>query len=121
MLEWDSKNGKFNGDPAYIVDKEGKPVYQEATISIYEDNINDSLSSLREDTRIKDPNMTKEDFMVATFAHEGDHDLNTKAIGIIKKRQDGGAKFDVKAKVEDPAYKVTFKVLREIKKIRGRN
>jgi RHS repeat-associated protein len=121
VLEWDSQNGKFKGEPAYIKDKDGNFVYQEATISIYEENIERDLSALQNDPSIKDSKMTKEDFMVATFGHEGDHNLNTKAIGIIKKRQDGGGKFDVQKKVEDPAYKVTFKVLKEIKKIRGKN
>jgi RHS repeat-associated protein len=121
VLEWDSTNGKFKGEPAYTKDKDGKFVYQEATISIYEENIERDLSALQKDPSIKDPQMTKEDFMVATFGHEGDHDLNTKAIGIIKKRQDGGDKFNVQKKVEKPAYKVTFKILKEIKKIRGKN
>jgi|GEM_PF-2548622 len=121
VLEWDAQNGKFKGEPAYIKDKNGNFVYQEATISIYEGNIERDLTALQNDPGIKDPKMTKEDFMIATFGHEGDHDLNTKAISIIKKRQDGGKKFDVQKRVEDPAYKVTFKILKEIKKSRGKN
>ena len=121
ILEWDSANGKFNGDPAYIKDKDGNSVYREATISIYEENIENSLSGLQKDPSIKDPKMTKEDFVVATFGHEGDHDLNVKAIATIKKRQDGGERYNVQKKVEKPAYDVTFKILKEIKKARGRN
>jgi RHS repeat-associated protein len=121
VLEWDSENGKFKGDPAYIKDKDGNFVYKEATISIYEENIEGSLSGLQQDPSIKDPKMTKEDSTVATFGHKGDHDLNVKAIATIKKRQDGGDKYNVRKKVEKPAYDVTFKILKEIKKARGRN
>lgn len=121
VLEWDSQNGKFKGDPAYIKDKDGNFIYKEATISIYEENIERDLSALANSKKINDPKMTKEDFMVSTFGHEGDHDLNVKAIGTIKKRQDGGGNYNVQKKVEKPAYDVTFKILKEIKKARARN
>jgi hypothetical protein len=121
VLEWDSANGKFAGDPAYIKDKDGNSVYREATISIYEENVERDLSAIANSERIKDPKLTKEDFMVSTFGHEGDHNLNVKAIATIKKRQDGGPKYDVFKKVEKPAYDVTFKILKQIKKARGRN
>jgi hypothetical protein len=119
-LEWDSENGKFAGDPAYIKDKDGNSVYKEATITLYEGNIDESIDFLRNSGKVKDPALTTQEYMVSTFGHEGDHDLNKKAIATIKKRQDGGDKFDVFKKVEKPAYDVTFKILKEIKKARGR-
>ena len=121
VLEWDSENGKFKGDPAYIKDKDGNSVYKEATITIYEGNIEESIDFLKNSGRVKDQALTTQEYMVSTFGHEGDHDLNVKAISIIKKRQEGGPKFDVFKKVEKPAYDVTFKILKEIKKARGRN
>jgi RHS repeat-associated protein len=106
VLEWDEVNGKFKGDPAYIA---GKKEYQEATISIFDENIEEDLSAIANTEKIRDPALTKEDYIVATFGHEGDHDLNSKAISTIRKRQDGGDKYDVYKKVEKPAYDVTFK------------
>jgi RHS repeat-associated protein len=121
VLEWDSENGKFKGDPAYIKDKDGNFVYKESTITIYEGNIDESIDAIRNSEKVKDPALTTQEYMVSTFGHEGDHDLNVKAIATIKKRQDGGEKFDVQKKVEKPAYDVTFKILREIKRARRRN
>jgi RHS repeat-associated protein len=120
-LEWDSENGKFKGDPAYIKDKDGNYVYKEATITIYEGNIEESIDFLRNSGKVKDPALTTQEYMVSTFGHEGEHDLNTKAIATIKKRQDGGDKYNVFKKVEKPAYDVTFKILKEIKEARNKN
>jgi RHS repeat-associated core domain len=118
VLEWDSETGKFKGDPAYIKDKDGNFVYKEATITIYEENIDQAIEFIRDAKN--DQALTTQEYMVSTFGHEGEHDLNVKAIGAIKKRQDGGPKYNVYKKVEKPAYDVTNKILKEIKKARGR-
>jgi hypothetical protein len=94
--------------PAYITDKNGNSVYAEATITIFEGNIENSLRGLQD--AYKDPEMTTEDYAVATFGHEGDHDTNQQAINAIKDRQEGRPNnFDVEA----PAYEVTRQILRE--------
>ncbi len=120
VLEWDSSEGKFKGEPVYTKDKDGKDVYVEATISINEEIVEETLSALQKDPSIRDPSMTKEDFIVATFGHEADHNLNKKAIAKIKQRQEGEERFDVMKHVEKPAYDVTFKILKEIRESRSK-
>jgi hypothetical protein len=118
-LGWDGQAGKFSGgSAAYLTDAKENLEYKEATITIYEGKIEDDLASLQGKYGFKDSKATTEDIMVATFAHEADHDLNQKAIGALKRRQEGGKPFDVFKVVEKPAYKYTFGVLKEIRRNR---
>ena len=112
-LEWQSGSGgtgKFDGNPAFITDKNGNTGYAEATITIFEGNINSSIAAIQQNRN--DPGLSTEDYMVATFAHESDHDTNSDAVSAIKDRQEGRENnFDV----ETPAYAETNQVLDEIR------
>jgi len=80
-------------------------LHQEATITVYEGNLEGG------------DKQTTEDNMVSVFSHEEDHDTNKKSIKAIKERQEGRQNdFDVEA----PAYKVGAQVKKEIRENRER-
>jgi hypothetical protein len=116
-LEWErgaNGTGKFDGQPAYIKDKDGNMVYKEATITVFEGNITKGeLEAQRTD--IGDPNLTKSELAVGIFSHEVDHNTNQEAIDAIRTRQEGGTD---PLDVEKPAEAVETKVFEEIKKKR---
>jgi hypothetical protein len=108
-LTWDEKTGTFGGKPAY--NKQGD--YKEASITIYKDSINNLLPSDR--SRYNEPGLTKEEFMVATLAHEAEHDLNKQDIAEIRGRYEGkGTHYNVDDFHNGAAYKMSKKVLAEI-------
>jgi len=101
-LEWDVASGTFRGQVAFGVDKHGKLIYREATVTVYEATIR---------TYESDPQAA----MVAVGAHENEHDLNTEDIKAIKDRGEGKPN---SRKVEVAAGDVEDQVLREIQEAR---
>ena len=115
-LSWEVDSdgiGKFEGILSYITGEKGNTLYKEASITIFEGNIDDSL--VIQQIYSGDSELTTEESMVETFAHEADHNINQEAIKAIKERQEVGVNnFDV----EKPAYKVGDQTLKEIRKNR---
>jgi RHS repeat-associated protein len=116
-LKWEAGadgTGKFDGQPAYIKDKDGNMIYKEATITIFAGNID--KAELAEQQRInKDPALTKSEVAVGVFSHEVDHNTNQDAIDAIRDRQQGRPN---NLNVEEPAELVEKQVFEEIKKKR---
>lgn len=88
-------------------------MYVEATITIFEGNIEGDLMAHRR--LYRDDKLTTNESMVATFSHEGDHNTNQQAINAIKDRHQGRRNnFDVEA----PAYEITRQVIKEVQAAR---
>jgi hypothetical protein len=117
-LNWEegaTGTGKFERKPAYITDDQGNKVYKEATITIFEGNFDEENMDYQR-TINDDPSLSIEEAMVATFAHEGDHDLNQQAIDAIRDRHEGR---NNRLDVERPAERVEANTYREIKSNRN--
>ena len=65
--------------------------------------------------RVKDENITKDEFMVSTFSHESYHDIDLDAIKAINDKQNGVVN---NYSFEPPAYRVQRQVHKEIKSSR---
>jgi RHS repeat-associated protein len=103
--------GTFERMPEYIQGANGN-AYKEASITIFEGNFTqDQIDAQR---FLSDDNgLTKDEMLVATFAHEGYHDTDQRTIDAIKKRQEGRTdNFDVETAAENNAEN---KVYREVK------
>ncbi|HXQ38489.1 MAG TPA: RHS repeat-associated core domain-containing protein, partial [Anaerolineales bacterium] len=90
-LTWPVTNdgtGKFDGQPAYIKDKNGNMVYKEATITIFTGNMTQSELAGQQQ-KYNDPALTKSELIIGVFTHEVDHNTNQKAIDAIRDRQEG--------------------------------
>lgn len=117
-LNWQAGTGgtgKFEGNPAYITGKNGKAAYKEASITVFDGNLNGGqLNAMRNNTG--DPGLTKNEAMVAVFTHEGYHDTDQKSINAIKTRQEGGTNnYDVETAAENNAEN---KVYQEVQRRR---
>jgi RHS repeat-associated protein len=115
-VKWEAGTGgtgKFEKMPDYVKGKDGKYKYREASITIFEGNFDKGEIQYQRDA-VKDQGLTKEDMMVATFTHEGFHDIDQETIDAIKTRQQGGTNnYDVEKAAETKAEN---KVYEEVKK-----
>ena len=82
-LKWDDKKGDFDGVPAYIEGKEG--VYKEATITVFEGNIEESGGN----GSYYGYDITISQEMANTFQHESNHDTDTEFIQDLKNKREG--------------------------------
>ncbi len=112
-LEWDDKSNKFDGEAAFVKGKGGNLEYKEATITIYEGNINANLGFFVR--RYYDQNITPSEAIVTAGAHENTHDTDQSSINAIKDRQEGRMN---PTDVEAPATVVEQKAADELKKNR---
>jgi len=119
-LDWDSRKdetkGRFKGRVAYIKDDDGNFVYKEATITMFEGNIDKNYLKVHSIEHGDGSKITKKEGLVSVFTHEGFHDTDQKTINAIKTRQGGGKD---SYPVETSAYGQNRKVLREIKENRS--
>lgn len=104
-------SGKFDGEVAFVKDNNGKLAFKEATITVFEKSFTPEQQVAADQKFGNGSGLTKGQNMVATFAHEADHDLNPININAMKDRQEGRVN---NANVETPAYEVTKKVIKEI-------
>ncbi len=120
-LKWEANTGgtgKFEGKPEYIKDKNGNTAYKEASITLYEGNMNPVQVRAHGENYGGDGSITKDQAMVSIFTHEGYHDTDQKTIDAIKTRQEGGVNnYDV----ETAAYKMNTQVLSEINEKKKKN
>lgn len=83
MLKWDDEKGDFNGTPAYVNGKDG--VYSEATITIFEGNIEESGGN----GDFYGFNVTIDQEIANTFQHESNHNTDSEFIKDLKNKRDG--------------------------------
>lgn len=110
-IKWEAHTGgtgKFEKMPDYIKGEDGKDKYREASVTIYEGNI-DQRQLYYHQRANDDPALTKDELIVAVFTHEGFHDTDQETIDAIKTRQQGGKNdYDVehaaKTKAENEVY-----------------
>jgi RHS repeat-associated protein len=112
VLNWEGNGttGKFSGTPEYITGKDGKLEYKEATMTVFEGNLEKSLVNLQ--AEYGNENLTTKQGVVTVFTHEGEHDLNQGDIKAIKERHDGGTNI---RDVEKEATKIEYKAAEEVK------
>jgi len=117
-VKWEAGTGgtgKFEKMPEYIKGTDGKDKYKEASITVYEGSFDlpGMVPALQREQGAK---LTKEEFMIATFTHEGFHNTDQQTIDAIKTRQQGGTNnYDVETAAETKAEN---KVYEEVKKKR---
>ena len=108
-LNWDEKKGTFDGNVAFSKDKDGRTIYTEATITIFEGNFDkEEIDGYSDMYGIK---LSKEEIMVMVGAHENEHDLNKEDIEAIKGNSTGKKS---KRDVENAATTVETKTGAEI-------
>ncbi|MCD9189175.1 MAG: hypothetical protein LUM44_22355 [Pyrinomonadaceae bacterium] len=115
-LKWEAGaegTGKFDGQPAYIKDKDGNMVYKEVTITVFEGNIKNDIDNIR--SSYGDPKITSDEAMVGTFTHETDHNTNQEAIDAIRDRHEGRPN---DLDVEKPAEEIEEQTYDEIRRNR---
>jgi RHS repeat-associated protein len=105
--------GKFDGEIAFIKDEKGKTAFKEATITLYEQSFKPDQQTGTDEKYGNGSGLTKEQNMVAVFAHEVDHDINPVNINVLKDRQEGRVN---NTNIEIPAYKITKKTIAEMQK-----
>lgn len=111
-LNWVGKGttGKFDGTPEYSTGKEGQLEYTEATITLFEGNLDKGIGSLQQE--YGDKNLTKDQGLVTVFTHEGEHDLNQGDMQAIKDRYEGKTN---KRDVEYEATQIEYRSANEVK------
>ena len=103
-LDWDDATAKFNGNAAFIKDRNGEAQYKEVTITIYEGSIKAGLDRLQQ--KYNDPNLTSEEAIVTVGTHEHTHDTDKATINAVMDRQEGTSN---SLDVEVPATQVEIK------------
>ncbi len=117
-LAWlgDGKTGKFSGRPKYKKDSDGNTIYDEATITLFAGNIQESLDKAVEKGKIKKSQVSfyKLMLIVAVVGHEGEHNLNLADIQAIITRLDNDDSNDNNRDVEGEADKIFDQIRQEI-------
>jgi RHS repeat-associated protein len=117
-LEWNDKTNRWDGEPAFTKDQKGNTLYKEATITIYEGSITESLNQGKIQRKYNDSQITSDEIIVTAGTHENTHDNDRESINAIKAlRKDETNKVDVEAS----ATNAELKAAEEIKKQRKPN
>ena len=82
-LNWNSAKGDFDGTPAYVEGKDG--VYKEATITIFQGNIDESGGN----GSYYGFDVTTEQETANTFQHESHHNTDSEFIQDLKNKREG--------------------------------
>jgi len=108
--------GRFDGEVAFVDGGDGNKVYKETTITIFTKSFDEAGMKEKRD-RAKNDNLSVNDAMVSTFAHEAYHDTDQRTIDAIRTRQDGGTdNFNVEQAARTNAE---YKVYNEVKENRS--
>jgi RHS repeat-associated protein len=91
-LDWSDKLNGFNGNPEYIKDNKGNMVYKEVTITVYEGSLTGAgLTRFGSGTSgaVNDPNVSTNEALVITTAHEETHVTDQAGVDNIRNRTPG--------------------------------
>jgi len=111
-LKWDDNTEDFKGVPAYVEGKEG--VYKEATVTVFEGNIEVEPNGNGNATANGYSKTTKEEEMVRVFQHELHHDTDKIFIQDLRNQRDGKPNKNIGA--HDNIYLQDDRVYMEIDK-----
>ncbi len=112
-LDWvGDEKGMFSDTPAYKTNADGKIIYEEATITIFEGNFKSKSDMIGVKIGTDDKYITASEVIVGYFSHEAEHNLNKKDIKAIKNRHNNKKN---KRNVEKNPKKKAKKTFREIK------